>query len=308
MRAVLASVAVGTDTRIDRIELSSGALRSTALAAGEGPVVLCLHGFPDHLHSFRHQLPALAQAGHRAVAPMLRGYEPSSQPGRDIAAHHPLHVAEDAIAWAEQLGGGEPVHLIGHDWGGIAGFVACGLAPDRFRSYTSIAVPCAQGLEDGIRRYPGQIRNSWYTLFFQLRGVADAIVRARDFAFIEKLWRDWSPGWAWDPADMARLKETFRAPGVLWSALAYYRAMLNPLLDESKRMRVMAREPHVVPTLTVTGALDGCMDTRLFDCQDPALFPNGFALERIDDAGHFAHQERPEVVNALLLDWIARHA
>lgn len=289
------------------VQLESGALRSSALTAGEGAVVLCLHGFPDHFRSFRHQLPAFAAEGYRAVAPMLRGYEPSSQPGRDIAAHHPLHVAQDVVSWAKQLAGGEPVHLIGHDWGGIAGFVACQLEPSLFRSYTSIAVPCAQALEDGIRRHPGQIRKSWYTLFFQLRGLADAVVRARDFAFIEKLWRDWSPGWQWEPDDMLRLKETFRQPGVLWSALAYYRAMLNPLLEESKRMRAMSRTPHSVPTLTLTGATDGCMDTRLFDCQDESLFPNGFEMQRIEGSGHFAHQEAPEEVNAILLRWLAAH-
>jgi pimeloyl-ACP methyl ester carboxylesterase len=277
------------------------------VVAGEGPIVLCLHGFPDHFRSFRHQLPALAAAGYRAVAPVLRGYEPSSQPGRRIAAYHPLHVAEDAIAWAGQLGDGKPIHLIGHDWGGIAGFAACQLEPSLFRSYTSIAIPCPQAFEDGIRRYPSQLRNSWYTLFFQLRGLSDRIVRRRDFAFIEKLWRDWSPGWEWDPAEMTLLKQTFRQPGVLWAALAYYRAMLNPLLEESKRMRAMTRLPSTTPTLTITGETDGCMDTRLFDCQDASLFPNGFEMQRIESAGHFAHQEAPEAVNAILLRWLAAH-
>jgi pimeloyl-ACP methyl ester carboxylesterase len=296
-----------TTDEFELVKLTSGSLTSSALCAGEGSVVLCLHGFPDHFHSFRHQLPAFAGAGYRAVAPMLRGYESSSQPGRNIAAHHPLHVAEDVVAWARQLGGGEPVHLIGHDWGGIAGFVACQLEPSLFRSYTSIAIPCAQALEDGIRRYPIQVRNSWYTLFFQLRGVADSVVRARDFAFIEKLWRDWSPGWSWDPQDMSSLKQTFREPGVLWSALAYYRAMLNPFLDESKRMRAMTHTSHTVPTLTLTGATDGCMDTRLFDCQDASLFPSGFEMQRVEGAGHFAHQEEPDAVNAILLRWISAH-
>ncbi len=289
---------------IDRIKLKAEGLQFSALSCGEGPVVLCLHGFPDHMHSFRHQLPVLARAGYRVVAPMLRGYEPSSQRLADIAAHHPLQISNDVIAWARELGAGQAIHLVGHDWGGIVGFLAIQREPSLFRSYCSVAVPNMRALEIGVRRYPIQIRNSWYTLFFQLRGIADAVVAARNFAFIEKLWRDWSPGWAYEAEEMASLKQTFSQPSVLWSALAYYRAMLNPTLADSRRSREMAGQPYPVPSLLVTGETDGCMDTRLFDCVDASLFPNGHRVERLVGAGHFAHQERPEAFNELLLEWL----
>ncbi len=286
------------------IELTSNGRRFSALVQGEGPVVLCLHGFPDHNRSVRHQRPALAAAGYRAVAPLLRGYELSSQGRRHVPDFHPLRIASDVAVWAGKLGGGEPIHLVGHDWGGIVAYLVCGLEPDLFRSATTIAVPPMPALEAGIRSHPGQIRYSWYTLFFQLRGLADRWVAARDFAFLEKLWRDWSPGWDFDPEDMAALKDTFRQPGVLWSALAYYRAMLNPFLADGRAMRGRSREPIQVPTLAMTGALDGCMDTRMYDYVDPALFPKGYRMERIAGAGHFVHQEKPDEVNAILLDWI----
>jgi pimeloyl-ACP methyl ester carboxylesterase len=288
------------------LELSSEARRFTALAQGEGPLVLCLHGFPDHHRSFRHQLPALAEAGYRAVAPLLRGYEPSSQLRRRVADYHCLAIASDVETWARQLGDGEPVHLVGHDWGAVVASLATAREPGLFRSATSIAVPPMHAVQAGIRRHPGQLRNSWYMLFFQLRGVADRAVAARDFAFLEKLWRDWSPGWRWDPEDMATLKETFRQPDVLWSALAYYRAMLNPMLPESRETRRLSELPIDVPTLAITGERDGCMDTRIFDCLDPALFPKGHRVERIAGAGHFVHQEKPSEVNRLLLEWLAR--
>ncbi len=288
----------------ETVRLEANGLLFRALAQGTGAPVLCLHGFPDHYESFRHQLPALAAAGYRATAPMMRGYEPSSQPGHDIGAHHPLQLARDAIEWARGLGGGEPIHLVGHDWGAIAGALACLLEPTLFRSYTSVAIGNFQSVEDGIRQHPVQIRNSWYILFFQLRGIADVVLARNDFAFIERLWHDWSPGWDWDPSAMENLKETFRQPGVPWSALAYYRAMLNPFLEDSKRLRTLTRAKTHVPTLTVTGVLDGCMDTRLFDYIDPNLYPKGVRTERIDGAGHFLHQEKPDVFNPLLLDWL----
>jgi len=293
-----------TEPSPQSIQLSANARRFTALALGDGPPVLCVHGFPDHSASFRHQLPAFAEAGYRAVAPLLRGYEPSSQGGRRVPDFHPLQVASDLVAWARELGGGEPVHLIGHDWGAISAYLAYQLAPEVFRTATTIAVPPMAAVQAGIRQHPSQIRNSWYTLFFQIRGLADRVVAARDFAFIEKLWRDWSPGWQWDAEEMAALKRTFGQPGVLWSALAYYRAMLNPFLEDSRRARAMSAQPIEVPTLAITGADDGCMETRLYDSVDPALFPKGYRIERIAGAGHFVHQEQPEAINRLVLGWI----
>jgi pimeloyl-ACP methyl ester carboxylesterase len=288
-------------TRGETITLRWQGLASTALATGQGPVVLCLHGFPDHAFSFRHQLAPLAAAGFRVISPNLRGYEPSSQPGSAERNYHPMRVASDVIEWAEQLG---PLHLVGHDWGALVTFLATAVAPERFRSATVMAVPSFRAVEEGIGHHLGQLRNSWYMFFFQLRGLADWVVRSRDFAFIEKLWRDWSPGWNWEPEEMQRLKETFRRPGVLRAALSYYRATFNPFLVDSRRMRSLARQRIDVPTLAITGATDGCMDTRLFDYMDPAMFSRGLRIERIQAAGHFVHQEAPERVNQLLVQWI----
>lgn len=288
----------------ETVLLEANDLRFGALAEGDGAPVLCLHGFPDHWESFRHQLPALAAAGYRAVAPMMRGYEPSSQPGRQVAAHHPMRLAGDAVEWARNLGEGRPIHLVGHDWGAIAGAIACLREPTLFRSFTSVAISGFQSTEDGIRHHPVQIRNSWYIFFFQLRGIADLWLARNDFAFIERLWCDWSPGWQWEPEAMESLKQTFGQPGVAWAALAYYRAMMNPFLADSRRLREITRAATEVPTLAVTGATDGCMDTRLFDYVDPALYPRGIRVERFEGAGHFVHQEKPEEFNRLLLEWL----
>ena len=103
---------------------------------------------------------------------------------------------------------------------------------------------------------------------------------------------------------MKQLKQTFRQPGVLRCALAYYRAMLNPFSADSKRARELGARVIDVPTLVVTGAADGCMDTRMFDFIPEDLFPAGLTLERIDGAGHFVHQERPEEFNRIWLAWL----
>lgn len=285
--------------------IEANGLRFTTLESGDGTPVLCLHGFPDCADSFRPQLPALAEAGFRGVAPLLRGYEPSSQPGSAVRLYHPLRVAEDAVAQAEALGA--PVHLVGHDWGAISAYTACALAPDRFRSLTTMAAAGPKAMRAALRRYPRQLRYSWYVFFFQLRGIADRVVERNDYAFLERLWRDWSPGWRWEPEEMDALKRVFRVPGVRRSALSYYRAMLNPFLEETRRLAELGEQPLRVPTLALTGAKDGCLMTEAHDLMADEDYPAGLKIERLPDAGHFLHRERPETVNALLVEWLRSH-
>ncbi len=292
-------------TDFERITLHANGLEFSALVAGSGPTVLCLHGFPDHKGSFRHQLPALARGGFRAVAPALRGYEPSAQPENGDYAI--VRMAEDVVGWIDDLRQ-DTVHLVGHDWGAVIGYAVAALAPDRLVSLTTLAVPHPGRMQsEGLRQLPSQLRNSWYMFFFQLRGLADAVVEARDWAFIEKLWRDWSPGWELPQDELRAVKDTLAQPGVKKAALGYYRAAFSLWSESAKRTRELLDTPIRVPTLALTGALDGCMDTRMYDiAMSEEDFPAGLRVERIEKAGHFLHQERPDEVNRLLLDWLGR--
>ena len=282
-------------------------LEFSALSAGQGPVVICLHGFPDTSRSFRHQLEALSKAGYRVISPSLRGYEPSSQP---LDADYALvRMAEDLIAWIDSLGS-EPVHLVGHDWGAIIAYTAGALAPDRFHAIATLAAPHPGRMQsEGFPKIPSQLRKSWYMFFFQLRGIADIAVEARDWSLIDKLWRDWSPGWEAPQDEMRHLKNTLSKPGVKRAALGYYRAMAGRSTTGTKKTLELFRTPILVPTLALTGAQDGCIDTRLFDiAMKDEDFPGGFEVIRLPDAGHFLHQEKPAELNAILIDWLSRTA
>jgi len=294
---------------MQRLTLSNGPLSFNAEACGlesqnQGPVVLCLHGFPDNARSFRFQLPALADAGYRVIAPTLRGYEPSSQPAD---ADYSLEaMAKDVVSWIDELKQ-DRVHLVGHDWGAAITYLAGALAPERFHSLTTLAVPHAARLADGIRKLPVQLVNSWYMTFFQLRGLADWWVERNDWALIKKLWKDWSPDFELPEEEWTSLRATFAAPGVKKAMLSYYRQNASPsvMLGLTK---TAANQHTCVPvrTLAITGADDGCMDTRLYDhvFRDED-FPKGFRVERIEGAGHFTHQEKPNEINRLLLSWLA---
>src|SRR4051812_26981677 len=193
------------------------------LEAGDGPLVLCLHGFPDTARSFRHQLPALAAAGFRAVAPYMRGYAPT-----ELAPDGHYQTAAlglDAVALIEALGADDAI-VFGHDWGAVAAYAAALAAPRRVRKLITAAVPYGPQFMTSFATSYAQQKRSWYMFFFQTP-FADIAVAHDDFAFLEHLWSEWSPGWQWPREDMDALKETFRAPGVLQAALGYYRATFN---------------------------------------------------------------------------------
>lgn len=293
-------------SQTETLQLSHGPLQFTAYSQGTGPVVLLLHGFPDNAHTWRAQLPVLAQAGYRAVALTMRGYEPSSQPADEDYSQATL--ATDVVAALDALKV-EQAHLVGHDWGAAVGYYAAALAPTRIRSLTTMAVPHPGRFLADIIGHPRQLGLSWYMLFFQLRGIAEWQAARNDFAFIRWLWQQWSPNWGFGANEFDTVLETFRQPGVLKASLTYYRNALRPsAIPITPTQRVAARFTVPVPTLALTGAHDRCIDPEVFRALMVAHdFPAGMRVQKIANAGHFLHQEQADAVNHLLLDWLAQH-
>lgn len=283
--------------------LKAGELTFTAYEMGKGPLVLCLHGFPDTPYTFRHLLPALAGAGYRAVAVTMRGYEPSSQPKNgDYGA---AALAGDVVSWMDALGERE-AHLVGHDWGASLVYAAATLAPERIRTITALAVPHPAGFATvGLKDW-GQLRRSWYMFFFQWRGVADRTIERNDWRFLEKRWRDWSPGFS-APEDLAALKAMFREPGVKEAALGYYRAAFDQKAPRFAEGQALFAKPIAAPTLGLCGERDGCISADVFvKSMLPAMFAKEVNVKRIAGAGHFLHLEQPAVVNAAILEFLAK--
>lgn len=292
--------------------LQRGALRFTALEAGDGPLVLCLHGFPDRPETFRPQMEALATAGYRVVAPTMRGYEPGSQPPE--GSYHLTALARDVLAWIEQLaepddGGAARAHVVGHDWGAPVGHVAGAMAPERVASLTAMAVPPLTRLGRMLRKRPGAVLRADYMLLFQLPGLAERLLLARDGRLARALWRRWSPGWEPPPEELDAVVAMLRRPGVARAALGYYRALADVRSEAGRRSWALLRAPVEVPTLLLYGERDGGMDPGLYRVGvEPADFPAGVELDRIAGAGHFLHRERPEAVGARLLRWLSSTA
>ena len=289
-------------TEPTRTAITANGVEFACLELGEGPLALCLHGFPDSATSWRHLLPALADAGYRAVAPWTRGYAPTAVPAD--GAYQTGALATDAVALHEALGGDGDAVIVGHDWGAFATYGAAALAPERWRRVVAMAVPPAGALMAGMLT-PDQLKRSWYIWFFQMAGLPEMIVPSDNFAFIAKLWREWSPGYeATD--DVAAVAAALGTPDNLAAALGYYRAMFDPTrhLPAYAEAQAATQLPTPQPTLYLHGANDGCLGVELVNGAAAALPAEGSRVEIVDGAGHFLHLERPEVVNPLILDFV----
>lgn len=282
--------------------LKTGSLRANGLdfhflEAGEGPLALCLHGFPDSPMTWRHILPALAAAGYRAVAPYMRGYAPTSVPatpaydGGNLAADiNALHAALDANADAV---------LIGHDWGALAAYGAALSEPERWRRCVTLSVPPLPVFGKVAFDY-AQIKRSFYFWFFQMK-IAQAAVAANDLAFIDGIWADWSPGYD-AREDLLYVKRCLGATENLTAALGYYWANIAP---DTFGIVVNPQPVLAQPLLYLHGDRDGCIALGKNLVQSVTAYgAPGSRAEIIADAGHFLTVEQPAAVNAQIIDFI----
>ena len=268
-----------------------------------GPLALCLHGFPDSAHTWRHLLPGLADAGFHAVAPFMRGYAPTGIPAD--GAYSVGALAADAIALHEALGGGGDAVLIGHDWGAEAAYAAAAHAPGRWRRLVTLAVPPAS-LDPVLFSDYDQLKRFFYLFMFRdPAGFAGAVVAADQMAFLDRLWHDWSPGYE-AAEDLANVKECLREPARLAAAIGYYRQAEGadsdsaaPYADEQRAAARQAPQP----TLYLHGTNDGCISADLARRAESLLAPSSRMIV-IEEAGHFLHLEKPCEVNEHVLGWI----
>ena len=265
-----------------------------------GPLALCLHGFPDTAHTWRHLLPDLAAAGFRAVAPFLRGYAPTQVP--PDGQYQLGALVRDAAALHEVLGGGGDAVIVGHDWGALVAYGAVAHEPARWRRAVTAAVPPTAAIGMSLFTY-AQLQKSWYMFFF-LSPLAEVALPLEDYAFLDHLWRDWSPGYdgSWD---VARVKESIGDPEHIVAAIGTYRALYDPSLQVPELADEQAATllPTPIPTLYLHGRDDGCMLLSSIGAPLDFMAP-GSELEIVDDAGHFHHLERPDVVNRRIIEFL----
>ena len=265
--------------------------------AGEGPLVVLVHGFPEFWFSWRFQVAALATAGFRVVAPDMRGYNLSSRPSK-VAAYDIDRLAADVRDLIRERGA-ERALLAGHDWGGSVAWLTAMNHPEAVERLATLNAPHPRRILHGLRR-PRQLARSWYMLFFQLPWLPELSARARGWWAWRRLFANEARPEAFTPADMERYVEAWSRPGAPTAMINFYRAALrqSPRRAEARIRRVDA------PTLVIWGERDRHLGAELAE-PDPADVPNLERVVRLPEASHWVHQDEPERVSQLLIDFFS---
>lgn len=272
-------------------EAQVGEVRLHWIEAGTGAPVVLLHGFPEFGYAWRHQLPALAAAGFRAVAPDMRGYNLSDRP-EGVRAYAIERLVGDVVGLVRALGA-ERVHLVGHDWGGVVAWYVAMLHPEIVDRLVIINAPHPGVFRREIVK-PDQFLRSWYVYFFQLPAVPEWAIRRRDFGVLKRIFRydPVHPG-AFTEEDIRRYKEAAGRPGALTAMLNYYRAFRFP--------RPKPR-PIRAPTLLIWGVQDQALSIR--NTEGLEEWVPDLRIERIEDSSHWVMSDVPERAGELIAGFL----
>lgn len=257
---------------------------------GEGPPVLLLHGFPDGLRAWRHQIPPLVEAGFRVIAPDLRGFGETDAP-EAVEAYAMEQLLGDVVGLLDALEV-DRVQLVAHDWGSMLGWVLAGAMPDRIERYATLQIGHPNNFFGG-RENSRQL--SWYILFFQFAGVAEEALQRNDWV----MFREWMAAYK----DAEQAIADFSRPGRLTAGLNWYRANFDPAAFQ-------ADAPFELPPVS-------CDVLGLWSSGEKFVTEDQFArtaeyvtgecrLERIDGPSHWVQLDEPEWVTEQLLGFLRR--
>jgi pimeloyl-ACP methyl ester carboxylesterase len=276
----------------------------------QGFPIILLHGFPDDAHAWDDVAPPLAKAGHRVLAPYLRGYGAT----RFREANAP-RMGEQAAIGQDLIDFADALHLprfavSGYDWGGRAAGIAAALHPDRVRAAVLIAgysiqnvfAPPQPGPPDAERRV-------WYQWYFNTeRGRAG--LKANRHALCRLLWQEWSPTWHFTDETYNRTAASFDNPDFVDIVIHSYRHRLGNAPGEPRFVAVeqqLAQRPKIqIPTIVLHGADDYLARAPAeMTPAERASFTSLVARRIIPGAGHFMPREKPDAVSSALLEVLA---
>jgi pimeloyl-ACP methyl ester carboxylesterase len=272
-------------------------IRLHYVTQGEGDLVLLLHGFPEFWYSWRHQIPALARH-FKVVVPDLRGYNDSDKPanGYDLDT-----LAADIQGLIEGLGY-SCAHIVGHDWGGAIAWHLAQRCPQYLNRLAILnAVPVQRLLEEVVSNLD-QLQRSWYVFAFQVPWIPEWLIQQNLSEFIKNMFREQAiRKGAFSKEDAQIYQSALAKPGVLSSALSYYRHMLMPWNWLGNW--VNTQKPVTVPTLVLWGQEDSFLSPNLTKGLEKFITAP-FQLKLVPECGHWIQQEAPQTVNRELLNFL----
>jgi pimeloyl-ACP methyl ester carboxylesterase len=262
--------------------------------AGQGPLVVLLHGFPEFWYGWRRQIQPLAAAGFRVVAPDLRGYNLSDRP-KDVAAYETGPLVADIRGLIRERGA-ESAMLVGHDWGGTVAWDTAMAHPEIVDRLAILNAAHPRKLSQGLH-HPEQLRRSWYFFFFAVPDLPESVVHADHWHFFRHFLRDASPALTKEETD--RYIEAWSQPGAATGMINYYRSSVR----QNQKQAVAALRPVTAPTLVIWGERDRYLGQDLAEPEHDDV-PD-VRVERLPDASHWVHHDAPDRVNQLLTGFFA---
>lgn len=281
-----------------------GGLRMRVALAGSGPLMVMLHGFPECWYSWRHQLRAFAPF-FTCAAPEMRGYGETDAPVG--VANYAIDKLVGDVAGLIQALGEKRAIVVGHDWGGAVAWASALMRPELVERLVVMNCPhpaiFARHLTSNLR----QLGRSWYIFFFQLPLLPEALLRAGDFALLRRMMRRSAvnkAAFSDDDIDHFCAALAGRRYSVT-AAINYYRALI---IGGSLRRRAadgdFMRRKIAAPTLLIWGEQDVALGKELtYGMED--LFSGPLSLKYIADSGHWVQQEKPELVNQYMREFLA---
>ena len=276
-----------------------GTIRIHYVSQGEGPLVVLLHGFPEFWWSWRHQLPLLADARFRAVAPDLRGYNDTDRTGPyDLDT-----LSGDVVNLIGHLGA-ERATIVGHDWGGVIAWYLAAKHPDVCERVVVLNAPHPAVFAHVIRSNPRRLQRSWYMFFFVLPWLPEARLLKDDARIMHRIYRANAVNRSAFSDEVVRpFREAILKPGAAAAALGYYRAAIWGGFSQPRQLSGFPLIKQ--PALLLWGRNDTALSYE--DLVPPTvLWATDLWIEPIEGAGHFVHQERPTEVNQALMRFLWR--
>lgn len=275
-----------------------GELDIAYIEKGEGEPIFLLHGFPDLAGTWDDTITFLAGNGFRVIAPFLRGYYPSGIPAN--GDYSITSLKGDIEQLADELGVGT-FSVVGHDWGASVAYVLANFVPERINKLITLAIPHPRLIKPSLKL----LIKARHFVLFRFRNYSVKYTRKKNFAYIDRIYANWSPNWDAPREHIDLVKKTFGLPGRLEAAIGYYWSFFETTDDTSTRSVITRRTD--VPTLCFAGGADGTIDISQFDDMEKA-FTRQIEMEILPTAGHFPHQEAPEIFQAKLLEFLQNPA
>ena len=280
--------------------VSANGTRFHIAEAGDGPLVLLLHGFPQFWWTWRHQLESLPGAGFRAVAADLRGYGGSDKPPR---GYDLVTAASDVAGLVRALGEANAI-VVGHDWGGLVAWTVGAYFPKVVRRLGVVSVAHPLRMRGAMFTEAVSRHRNGHMLAFQLPIMPERQLVRDNAELVGRMLTDWSaPGWP-DDRTAQVYRQAIQIPSVAHSALEYYRWFFRSTLrPDGMRYTHRMRVPIQAPTLQVHGALDTCVLPGV--ARGAGRHVEGpYRWRMIDGAGHFPHEEQASRFDAELRGWL----